>query len=165
LGRWGREGATATTALRRPVLIGATSSSGLLDVCGKGQSRPESFKDDSRSNMFIDLRSRLRVTAVSRTDGAAFFYGERYIVVIRRGKRANKEFMNADVLRKDKIESMTIAVGGFSHVLQYAERATKLYKCFCIFVCIVINMKIEIAYDQEWPFKEEYPSEYFQKVS
>jgi len=72
LGRWGREGATASTVLRRPVLGDATSSSGLLDLCGKGQNRPESFKDDSRSNLLIDLRSRLQVTAVSRTDGAAF---------------------------------------------------------------------------------------------
>jgi len=71
--RWGREGATASTALRRPVLIDATSSSGLLDLRRKGQSRLESFKDDSRSNLLIDLRSILHVTAVSRTDGAAFF--------------------------------------------------------------------------------------------
>jgi len=75
MGLWGREGATASIALRKPVLIDATSSSGWLDLCGKGQNRPDSFKDCCRSNLLIDLRSRLLVTAVSRTNGAAILDG------------------------------------------------------------------------------------------
>jgi len=70
--RWGRQGATASTALRRPILKDATSSSGRLNLCGKGQGRPEPFNDDS-SNLLIDLRSCRQVTAVSRLYGAAFF--------------------------------------------------------------------------------------------
>jgi len=51
-------------------------------------------------------------------------YGERYTVVIRRGKRADKYFSNADIVRNEKIDSKNIAVGGFSHLLQYAEPIT-----------------------------------------
>jgi len=38
------------------------------------------------------------------------FYGEQYIAVTRRGRRANIDLKYADILRKNKIETMAITM-------------------------------------------------------
>jgi len=54
LGRWGREGATASAAMRRPVLTDATSSSGRLNLRGNWAPPTSVLKYYSGSNLLIN---------------------------------------------------------------------------------------------------------------